>query len=277
MSGPRIPAARRLDKEFGRPAKTGIHARGAAMPWLTGVDIGWLGNPVAEDRVPLQHGFVERARHAVEVAIHDERRRLALALHDSVGATLFRLGAGIRQLGAEPGLDHEMRSRLSLLEQQAVEAAALLRQSMRGLSTPPDRVALGVAVREHCRAFEERSGVSTRMIALSELPAMSASRVAALADAARESLLNAEKHAHAKSVVATIFATHDRVALTISDDGVGLPDRASFESGMGLAAVSEGLARVGGALTMSTSTTAASAYMHGSRCDRRRRADPRRR
>ena len=190
-------------------------------------------------------------RRAVEVAIHGERRRLALALHDSVGATLFRLGVGIRRLGAEPGLDHEMRSRLSCLEQDAVEAAAALRRSLRSLSTTPDQVALGVAVREHCRAFEERTGVSTRMIAMSELPVMSASRVAALADAARESLLNAEKHAHATSVAATIFATHDRVALTISDDGVGLPDRAAFESGMGLAAVSERLARVGGAVTIS--------------------------
>jgi signal transduction histidine kinase len=242
--------ARRQHKEPGPPAKTGIHARGSPMR-LTGVDIAWLGNPVAEHRLLLQHGFAERARHAAEVAIHDERRRLALALHDSFGATLFRLGAGIRQLGAEPGLDHEMRSRLSCLEQQALEAAADLRRSLRSLNTAPAQVALGVAVREHCRAFEERTGVSTRMIALSELPAMSASRAAALADAARESLLNAEKHAHAKSVVVAIFATHDRVALTISDDGVGLPDRAAFEGGIGLAAVSERLARVGGAVTMS--------------------------
>jgi signal transduction histidine kinase len=183
--------------------------------------------------------------------VHEERRRLALELHDTVGATLFTVGAGIRQLGTEPRLDPQVRSRLSYLEEQAVEAAATLRRSLRVLSTPPGQVALGVAVREHCRAFEDRTGIPTRMIALTELPTMSASRVTALADAARESLLNVEKHANAESVVATVFAAGDRVAVAIADDGVGLPDRAALERGLGLAAISEGLARVGGAMTVS--------------------------
>ena len=203
------------------------------------------------DRMAVAQHAADRARHAAEVAVHDERRRLALELHDTVGATLFTVGAGIRQLGAEPGLDDRVRSRLAYLEEQAIEAAATLRRSLRVLSTPPDDVVLSVAVREHCRAFEDRTGVPTRMIALTELPAMSASRVTALADAARESLLNVEKHAHAASVVATIFAGGGRVAVTISDDGVGLPERAALEHGLGLAAIAEGLARVGGAMTVS--------------------------
>ena len=193
----------------------------------------------------------DRARHAAEVAVHDERRRLALELHDTVGATLFTVGAGIRQLGTEPGLDVQVRSRLAYIEEQTIEAAATLRRSLRVLSTPPDDVALGVAVREHCRAFEDRTEVPTRMISLTELPTMSASRVSALADAAREALLNVEKHAHADSVVATIFAAGDRVSVTVSDDGVGLPDRTVLERGLGLAAITEALARVGGAMTVS--------------------------
>ena len=203
------------------------------------------------DRMAIAQHAADRARHAAEVAVHDERRRLALELHDTVGATLFTVGAGIRQLGAEPGLDHQVRSRLAYIEEQAIEAAATLRRSLRVLSTPPDDVALGVAVREHCRAFEDRTGVPTRMIALTDLPTVSASRVTALADAARESLLNVEKHAQAASVVATVFAAADRVAVTVSDDGVGLPDRAAIEHGLGLAAISAGLARVGGAMTVS--------------------------
>lgn len=201
-------------------------------------------------RMAIAQDAVDRARHAAEVAVHDDRRRLALELHDTVGATLFTVGAGIRQLGTEPGLDDQVRSRLAYIEEQAIEAAATLRRSLRVLSTPPDEVALGVAVREHCRAFEDRTRIPTQMIALTELPTLSASRVAALADAARESLLNVEKHAQAQSVVATVFATGDRVGVTVSDDGVGLPDHAALEHGLGLAAVAAGLARVGGAMTV---------------------------
>lgn len=193
----------------------------------------------------------ERAKHAAEVAVHEERRRLAMELHDTVGAMLFTLGAGIRRLGAVPGLDHEVRSRLSIIEQQAIEAAAVLRGSLRVLSAPPEQVALGVAVREHCRAFQQRTGIPARVIALTELPPLPPSRIAALADAARESLLNVEKHAGAQSVVVSLFTTRDGVAVTVSDDGVGLPQDALTEPGLGLAAVSDGLARVGGSVTIS--------------------------
>jgi signal transduction histidine kinase len=193
----------------------------------------------------------ERTRHATEVAVHEERRRLALELHDTVGAMLFTLGAGIRRLGAEPELDYEVRSRLSVIEQQALEAAAALRGSLRVLSAPPEQVALGVSVREHCRAFQERTGIPARMITLTELPPLIPSRITALADATRESLLNVEKHARARSVVASVFATGGGVAVTVSDDGVGLPDNDATEPGLGLAAVTDGLARVGGGVTIS--------------------------
>jgi signal transduction histidine kinase len=38
----------------------------------------------------------ERAKYAAEVAVHEDRRRVAVDLHDTVGAMLFTMGAGIR-------------------------------------------------------------------------------------------------------------------------------------------------------------------------------------
>jgi signal transduction histidine kinase len=192
----------------------------------------------------------ERALHAAEVAVHEERRRVALELHDTVGAMLFTLGAGIRRLGDEPGLDATVRARLSTIEQQAVEATAALRGSLRVLSAPPEQVALGVALREHCRAFQDRSGTSARTITLTELPTLPRSRIAALADAVREALLNVEKHARAQSVVVTVFATRDGVAVTVSDDGAGLAHRGALGAGLGLPATADRLGRVGGTLSI---------------------------
>jgi signal transduction histidine kinase len=193
----------------------------------------------------------ERARHAAEVAVHEERRRLAMALHDSVGAVLFTLGAGIRSLGADPHLDPELRCRLSSLEQQAVEAAAALRGSLGVLNAPPEQVALGVAIREHCGAFQCRTGIPARLLTLSDLPPLDASRVRVLADAVREGLLNVEKHARAGSVFVSVFAAAGGVGVTVSDDGVGLPEDPSTHAGLGLAATADRLARVGGTLTIS--------------------------
>jgi signal transduction histidine kinase len=192
----------------------------------------------------------ERARCIVDAAVQAERRRIARELQRAVGATLLALRYGIRRLAAAPGLDHDIRSRMVDIEAQAVEAGAALRRCLRLSSAPPASLSLPVAVRTLCDAFQRRTAIATRLTTLTYLPPMTAWRVAALADAVRESLLNVEKHARARSVVATIFARTDRVAITISDDGVGLPARATLEHGLGIAAVGEGLARVGGALTI---------------------------
>jgi signal transduction histidine kinase len=194
--------------------------------------------------------IAERARHAAEVAVHEERRRLALELHDTVGAMLFTLRAGIRRLGDEPRLDGELRARVSAMEEQAMAAAAALRGSLRVLNAPPEEVALGVALRGHCRAFTERTGIGVRTLTLTDLPTVPPYRIRVLADFAREALLNVEKHAQAHSVVVSIFAIRDGVAVTVSDDGVGLPDDYGQRSGLGLAAVTERLAQVGGAVTV---------------------------
>ncbi len=192
----------------------------------------------------------ERARHAAEVAVHEERRRLALELHDTVGAMLFTLRAGIQRLGDEPQLDPETRSRVSVIEHQAIEAAAALRGSLRVLSAPPEQVALGVALRGHCRAFTERTGASARHITLTELPPLPPSRIRVLSDFTREALLNVEKHARAQSIVVSVFAVRDGLAVSISDDGVGLAAGHEGHAGLGLGAMAERLGQVGGTLTM---------------------------
>jgi len=197
-------------------------------------------------RMATAQVVAERARHAAEVAVHEERRRLAVELHDTVGAVLFTLRAGIQRLRDEPLLDTEVQYRLGAIEQQAAEASAALRGSMRVLHAPPEQVALGVALREHCRAFAERTGVAARIITLTELPSLPRARMGALADAAREALLNVEKHARARSVVVSVFSLRGGVAVSVSDDGVGLNDDYTRRDGLGLASMVERLARVGG-------------------------------
>jgi signal transduction histidine kinase len=194
----------------------------------------------------------ERARHAAEVAVHEERRRVALELHDTVGAMLFTLGAGIRRLGDEPGLDQTVRARLSGIEQQAMEAAAALRGSLRVLSVPPEQVALGVALRELCTAFQDRTGTPARILTLTELPTLAGSRIGALAAAAREALLNVEKHAKAESVIVSVFALRAGVAVTVSDDGGGVVAARLGSAGLGLPATADRLARLGGTLSITT-------------------------
>lgn len=194
--------------------------------------------------------IAEHARHQAEVAVQEERRRLALELHDSVGAMLFAIGAGVRGLGGDPALDAEVRARLAAIERQAGEASATLRLSLQALSAPPEELALAVALRCDCRCFEERTGLPARLIVLAEASVARAGVTRALADSVREALLNVEKHAAARSVVVTVGAHRDGVLVVVADDGVGIPAGGVEGRGLGLQAMRDRLARVGGGVVL---------------------------
>jgi signal transduction histidine kinase len=254
-----------------RPFSTQAHREGvkgmAAVPL---VHAGrWLGILYAAHRAETRYGdltvealeaaaaraanaavVAERARHTAEVAVHEERRRLAVQLHDTVGAMLFTIGAGVQRLGDDLAHHPDIRARLETIERQAAEAAAVFRESLQTLNAPPDAVALGVALRADCRSFEDRSQIPTRLLMLDDLPPLPMSRASALAAAVREALLNVEKHAKASSVLVSAFRTEEGVTVAVYDDGVGPPAVEDCRAGLGLAAATDRLGRMGGYLTV---------------------------
>jgi signal transduction histidine kinase len=190
----------------------------------------------------------EAARVAREIAIHEERRRLALSLHDSVGALLFAIGSGVHTLKNEPALSSDARARLARIETQATSAAEDLRTTLTSLAAAPAQLALGVAVQADCHAFEQRTGIGTHLAILDPLPRLDPARTRALVDAIREALLNVEKHSQAGSVAVTIHLTASGVGAAVADDGVGFPGGTPppERRGLGLDAAAERLARLGG-------------------------------
>jgi signal transduction histidine kinase len=261
------PSASELSRQFSRQAeREGVRGM-IAVPLVHGGRP--LGVLYAADRAETHYGdlavtalqaaaaraanaavVAERARHSAEVAVLEERRRLAMQLHDTVGAMLFTIGAGVRSLGDDLARQPDLRARLETIERQAAEAAAVFRESLDALHAPPEAVALAVALRADSRGFEERTGIPTRLLVLDELPPLHASRSGALASAVREALLNVEKHARAGSVLVSVFASRAGVAVAVHDDGVGPPPEGRDGGGLGLAAATERLERVGGHLTM---------------------------
>jgi LuxR family transcriptional regulator, regulator of acetate metabolism len=261
------PSASDLSRQFSRQAeREGVRGM-IAVPLVHGGRP--LGVLYAADRAETHYGdlavtalqaaaaraanaavVAERARHSAEVAVLEERRRLAMQLHDTVGAMLFTIGAGVRSLGDDLARQPDLQARLETIERQAAEAAAVFRESLDALHAPPEAVALAVALRADTRGFEERTGIPTRLLVLDDLPPLHASRSSALASAVREALLNVEKHARAGSVLVSVFASRAGVAVAVHDDGVGPPPDGADAGGLGLAAATERLERVGGHLTM---------------------------
>lgn len=178
---------------------------------------------------------------------------MALDLHDTVGAMLFAITAGVRSVN-DTVHDGDLRARLHTIESQAKEAATMLRDSLRALATPADQLALGSALQAAIHHFEVRTAIKANLVMLDVLPRLGDSAVRVLIAAAKEGLLNIEKHAQASSVVVTVGTQANGVTLAITDDGVGTGGEVMHndegDHGFGLDAIEHALASVGGSLLL---------------------------
>jgi signal transduction histidine kinase len=190
--------------------------------------------------------IASRSQEMADIAVEEERSRIALSLHDTVGAMLFGMRAAAKDLTTDVEADHPLRKRVDFIEQQAVRAAAALRTALRALDETPREVALAVALKRDCSAFETRTGIRTKVVTLGDVGAVDAGRKSALLSTMREALLNVEKHANANSVVVSLFRTDDGLAVVVADDGVGIPAEQQRAAGLGLKATAERMAQVGG-------------------------------
>jgi signal transduction histidine kinase len=192
--------------------------------------------------------LAESTRHN---AVSAERRRMQTALHDSVGAMLFSIGAQVRDLHESIQDNPLLAGRLGRLAADVSTASRALRESLLALSESSPERALPVELTEHCRSFEARSGVSARFVQLGPVHPLDVERTRALVAAVREGLLNVEKHAGASSVVVTLSATDDRVLVAVADDGTAEPSGGcETGAGLGIRSVVEQAQRVGGGASL---------------------------
>ena len=131
----------------------------------------------------------------------------------------------------------------------------MLRDSLRALAMPADQLALGSALQAAIHHFEVRSSIKANLVMLDVLPPLSDAAVRILIAAAKEGLLNIEKHARASSVVITLGSLGNGVTMAITDDGIGANSEAirsdERDHGFGLDAIEHALAGVGGTLQVS--------------------------
>jgi signal transduction histidine kinase len=196
--------------------------------------------------------LAERATAVSETAVAAERQRMQAALHDSVGAMLFSIGAQVRDLRATVPDNPLLRARLGRLESDVSAASLALREALLALSESSPERALPIEIAEHCRSFEARTGVPARFVQLGPVRPLDVERTTLLISAVREGLLNAEKHADAGTVVVSLGEVDGGVQVAVADDGVARPDEAGTEepspdgTGLGLRLLAEKAARLGG-------------------------------
>src|SRR5439155_16526723 len=124
---------------------------------------------VAEPAATALH-LAQRAEGQTEAALLAERQRIAIALHDSVGAMLFSIGAEVRDLQSTACADPELLAKLRGVEARIADTAAAFRESLAVLDVVTPNQALTATLRGDCEAFGRRTGVASRCVALTDVP-----------------------------------------------------------------------------------------------------------
>jgi signal transduction histidine kinase len=195
---------------------------------------------------------VENARlyeQAQQLAVIEERNRLARDLHDSVmqalyGVTLYAEAAA-RQLEAGQSMlacDHLKEIRDTT--EEALREMRLLIFELRPSVLRRDGLAR--ALRARLESVEERVGIKTHLD-LDCQERLPVDTEEGLYWVALEALNNALKHANADQVDVRLFLEDGLVVLEIADDGAGFdPAQVHEGGGFGLRGMEERVMRLGG-------------------------------
>jgi signal transduction histidine kinase len=201
---------------------------------------------------------IENARlyqQAQQLAVMEERQRLARDLHDSVTQSLYGMAlyseaaAGQLSLG---DLDR-VAEHLSELQGTAQEALTEMRLLVYELRAPVlEEEGLVAALQARLLAVERRLGHNTEFKVDGEIQ-LPPETEGGLYRIAQEALNNALKHADARNIRLSLCQDEHVVTLEIADDGIGFdPMAAQARGGLGLAAMRERAAQLGGQLTVHT-------------------------
>ncbi|MGH2530878.1 MAG: histidine kinase [Thermomicrobiales bacterium] len=204
---------------------------------------------------------LQQSRQRIVTAREEERRRLRRDLHDGVGPSLagitLKLDAARNLLARDPTAVDAL---LAELKAQTQSAIGDVRRVVYDLRPPAlDELGLVLALREHVARLAG-SGLRITVEAPDDLPALPAAVEVAVYRIALEALTNVVRHAAARRCVVRL-ALRDAFVVEIVDDGRGLP--ADPRAGVGLTAMRERAAELGGALTVESSAG------HGTRIEAR--------
>lgn len=185
-----------------------------------------------------------------QLAVAEERNRLAREMHDSLG---HRLTVAVVQLEGAQRLipkDPERAARMiGSMREEMKEALSDLRRTVAALRLPAaGDLPFDAALRRLAQGFQESTGLAVQL-QLANLPALGEAQRLALYRAAQEALTNAQRHAGARTIWLDVRLAGDQVVLTAADDGRGFPADLNG-GGFGLRGLQERAAQLGGQLSL---------------------------
>jgi NarL family two-component system sensor histidine kinase LiaS len=185
-----------------------------------------------------------------ELAVVEERNRLARDLHDSVKQQVFAISMQLSAARTSLREDDKAYAPVARAEKLAQQAGAELTTLIHQLRPPGlEKKSLAEAIRLHMSDWIHQNKIEAE-IDIGEV-SVNPEREQALFRVLQEALANVARHSRADKVRVSLRSENDQVVLTIEDNGVGY-DAERIVKGVGLDSMKERLAAVGGSLQVSS-------------------------
>ena len=235
----------------------GVFNVGFTRPNLVGDDAMRLFSALV-NRASISIANMELFEQTKDLAVMEERNRLARDLHDSAKQKAF---AALAQLGTARGIlnGHGNSATMHLNEAEnlvtdVIQELTFLVQEIYPLAL--QEKGLVTTLREHIFEWENRNDTVAQLITRGErrLPLEVEQ---ALYRVTQEALANVARHSHARRVDLSLVYNGDSVQLSVSDDGCGF--ELNGKHGMGLRSIRERVSSIRGTVQIQ------SAPGHGTR------------
>jgi NarL family two-component system sensor histidine kinase LiaS len=189
-----------------------------------------------------------------ELAMMEERNRLARELHDTVKqqtfATLMQVRAAKNLLEADPATAGQHLEEAEGLIKTSQQELALMIAELRPAALQGQ--GLAVALKSYLNTWSQHSHIPAEFQVQNErslpLPVEQA-----FYRVAQEALSNAARHSRATVVTIRLVYQASQVSLTVSDNGVGFDHLALKPGGIGFQSMHERMAALGGRLVVESS------------------------
>lgn len=181
-----------------------------------------------------------------------ERRRIALDIHDDLGQNLMVLRIDVSLLHARTATTHPHLHRHAQRVLDTIDATIRsVRTIINDLHPSTLELGLGPAAEWLIRQMESRGGIRYRLTLDSEAPdlGLDQRQTSAIFRVLQESLSNIVRHAQASEVEVALAQDADAIVLRISDNGIGMqPGDHGKRAAFGLKSIRERVHALGGEL-----------------------------
>jgi PAS domain S-box-containing protein len=191
-------------------------------------------------------------QHLVEVR-ENERNQIALNLHDDLGQRLTAINLDIAWLKSRIGVQSKpVREKIEEMTSVIKETIESIKETS-NLLRPAILFDLGLisAIKSQLGNFEKQTGIKCNFIFRPEEFVFEDKISLILYRTFQESMTNIARHSRASTAYVNLYVLHNKVALIIKDDGIGI-EKSEINSlnSMGIEGIKERVKSAGGKVTI---------------------------